>query len=247
MGTKGYASTLIIIALVLTPFVAIIDDWFPFWTIAMWVFVIYKATQSATIVQNSAYELRKYMQDPDSYQMPDFLFRGIGGPLARFYKPKTDIAQISFQYKQDAFVSMAWLQCCYTDLAKISAYMAKARVDILTNGVYKVDLYGIYRYPSAEVGEISVADSRDYYKKRKTHIYVTETWFLPGDVMYTHEEACEHRYWSSFINHYHMYEYNREKGKIVEIIKREDRETYSIDARYNKVREEVENARKAGR
>lgn len=44
MGTKGYASTLIIIALVLTPFVAIIDDWFPFWTIAMWVFVIYKAT-----------------------------------------------------------------------------------------------------------------------------------------------------------------------------------------------------------
>ena len=210
MGTRGYASTVIITGIVLTPLVAIIKDGWPLGVILLWITCIYLATKSYSMVENSVMGLnRRYADKPGDYYLPKFAIR-YGIPN---YIPKKGM-EIPLVYQNDRFVFLGIQQVIvYRKLKeglKIDRELVKIMLESFLFGAYKVDNFGIYRSVSSSVGEV---ENRGDQKR----IYIATIDKIEGKL----SVVCDPSWaggnviaeFSKFTNYYDEYEYDYETKK----------------------------------
>lgn len=225
MGTRGYASTVIMTGIVLTPLVAIIKDGWPLGVILLWITCIYLATKSYSMVENSARGLdRRYAEKPGDYYLPKFAIKA--GIIN--YLPKKGM-EIPLVYQRDRFIFLAAQQVMVYRQKKEGFKYTKSGIDIMLKsflfGAYKVDNFGIYRKVSSSVGEV---ENRGEQKR----IYVGTVDKIEGklDVVrdpswFRGEPVAEY---SKFTNYYNEYKYD-EKTKKCYLIKNELRTDENVD------------------
>ena len=217
MGTRGYASTVIITGIVLTPLVAIIKDGWPLGVILLWITCIYLATKSYSMVENSARGLdRRYGDKPGDYYLPKFVMKA-GIPN---YLQKKGI-EIPLVYQRDRFIFLAVQQVIVYRKKKEGFEYTKEGIKIMLQsflfGAYKVDNFGIYRKPSSSVGEV---EKRGEQKR----IYIGTVDKMEGKLSvvcdpgwFQGEPVAEY---SKFTNYYNKYKLDN-KTKKYYLIKNE--------------------------
>lgn len=217
MGVKGYASTVIVTGIILTPFVAIIRDGLPFGVIALWVICISLAWKSNSLVVNSCRYLRdKYAENPGAYLPPKFVVKM--GLVNLVPKKGVEIPKI---YQMDRFICLAAQHVIVYDEKyrhlNIEKSNYSAVIKILSRGTYYVDNFGVYRKGNETVGEIPPGSQFDDRVDRK-RIYISSVETIKGNFSFV-----KNPYWqrgipttaekSKYFNYYNAYKYNKKDKK----------------------------------